>query len=314
MAPISLSPDALQSTTSEQSDRHNELAVPFGQDHAAGKGVVMAEVHPANKQELGFEGEEVLPHIEVEKPYLDYSHLSTTGAYSGDDTSSEVCISESFELVNITHSPSTPSSGYAVVRRPHPTSTSTENPPSPLLCGDDARMVLEEYLAPVYNMQKVMDGLYLKQSYRKCFTLHPNAFDQVFVAETRTRVVLSSRKYPLAERHTALRDLSKCLLGCFEVAMCTPNIGAETPIDCLMISEIIQALKTEGDLLGRYAETDLTHFARMVLTGYFRSGGDVDSFYEWASCILPTGDNKEDADEDYDEEDRERQDGIPRFE
>ncbi|KAH9203659.1 hypothetical protein DL95DRAFT_399137, partial [Leptodontidium sp. 2 PMI_412] len=113
------------------------------------------------------------------------AEVHTANKQDGDDTSSESCISGSFEVVNMTHPQSTPSSGYGghtaspeeipsavanehrpklpprpynqlsldqmsgtVVRRPHPTSISTENPPSPLLCGDDARMVLEEYLAP----------------------------------------------------------------------------------------------------------------------------------------------------------------------
>ncbi|KAH9203320.1 hypothetical protein DL95DRAFT_399452, partial [Leptodontidium sp. 2 PMI_412] len=109
--------------------------------------------------------------------------MSTIGACSVDDTSSESCISGSFEVVNMTHPQSTSSSGYAdhtaspgeipstiadkhppelpprpfnhlslhrmsetIVRRPQPTSISTETPPSPLPCGDGARMALEEYL------------------------------------------------------------------------------------------------------------------------------------------------------------------------
>ena len=384
MAPILISPDATQSTTSDRSDRHIDLTVPFTNRHAAGKGVVVGEAHIAKEQERSFEGENVLPHVQVEKPHLspsdgagrgpasndyDSSSISTIGACSVDDQISESCVSGSFEVINMTHCPSMSLSGHAghtgsperipsaagkehppkLPPRPYNHSSlnqmseavpdvpqaapiTTENFSSSLPYGGDTEMVLAEFLAPVYGMQKVMDGLYLKQSYRKCFTLHPNAFDQVFIAETRTRVVLSSRKTKLAERLTALRDLSKCLVGCFEVAMWTPNIGTDTPIACLMISEIVQALKTKGDQLGCYDETDLTHLARMVLADWkqnlsgselisllytlhrhFRSGGDVDSFYWWIICILPTGDNKRDADE-VDDEGRERQDGIPRFE
>src|SRR5882672_4805297 len=101
MASISLSSETPQSTIPE---RQTKPAPPFIQNNPTDKSVVPAEVLAANKEDLGFEDKDITSseatgHLIFPKDSDSLPPFIMCN--SSDDTSSEICTSGIFEVVDI---------------------------------------------------------------------------------------------------------------------------------------------------------------------------------------------------------------------